>query len=77
MKGNTKTLTVRLDADVFEELGYLSNALGLSMNKVVNLLVRQEYNKYQADPKIMEVIDKLQRMRDILAEGTEGQSSLY
>ena len=77
MKANTKTLTVRLEEDVFEELGYLSSVHGTSMNKVVSLLIRQEYNNYQADPKIVEMLDKLQRMREILAEGNEGQSSLY
>lgn len=72
-----RTYTVRFEEGVYEELGYLSNMLGMSMNKVMNLLVRGEYNKYQTDPVYADVVNKLQKMREIFVDGAEGQTRLY
>lgn len=69
---------MRYDSPVVEEeLEYLSTVLGLTKNKVLNLLVRQEYNKYNEDPLIKEYIAKMKAVREILSDGAEGQTRMW
>lgn len=69
---------VRFDDDkVIEELEYLSSVLGMSKNKVINLLIRQEYSKYQDDPVIAQYISKMKAVREILSDGADGQMRLF
>lgn len=61
-----KSMTVRLDDDVALELDSLSQVLGASKNSIVNLLIRQEYNKYHEDPKIMKALEQMAELRAVL-----------
>lgn len=63
--------------EVEEELNYLVSVLGMSKNKVLNLLIRQEYNSYMKDPVIQEYLTKMKAIRDILSDGAEGQTRLF
>ena len=60
-----KSLTIRLDDDVAQELQSLSEVLGASKNSIVNLLIRQEYNKYHEDPKIMKALEQMAELRAV------------
>lgn len=75
---NKKGYQIRFDDDkVIEELEYLSTVLGMSRNKVLNLLIRQEYSKYQEDPIIKQYIEKMKAVREILSDGAEGQMRMW
>lgn len=65
------------DEKVEEELQYLSSVLAMSKNKVLNLLIRQEYSKYNEDPVIQEYLRKMKAVREILSDGADGQTRLY
>lgn len=71
------TFSLRLADGVTEELAYLSNVLGVSRSQVINLLIRQEYSKYQDDPVIKEYIEKMKQVREILSDGALGQMRLF
>lgn len=62
-----KTLTVRLTEDVHAELEHLSNILDCSKNSLVEMLIRQEYSKYESDPKLREALDQMQQLKDLLS----------
>lgn len=61
-----KTLTIRLEDDVHEELERLVTILNCSKNGLVEMLIRQEFNKFTSDPKIKKALDQIQEMRNLL-----------
>lgn len=60
-----KPITIRLEDDVAVELEGLSKVLGTSKNSIVNLLIRQEYNKYNEDPKIKRALEQMAELRAV------------
>lgn len=60
-----KPITIRLEDDVADELEGLSKVLGASKNSVVNLLIRQEYNKYNEDPKIKKILEQMAELKAV------------
>ena len=71
-----KPVSVRLDETAFDELEYLCNVYGMSKNKVIDLLIRQEYSRYESDPVVKQYLQKMSAIKAIL-EADESQVSLY
>lgn len=63
--------TIRFDDDVSEELENLAKLLNMSQNTVVNMLVRQEYNKYYEDPVVKRAISQMNELREVLERFNE------
>lgn len=61
-----KPITFRLDDDVALELDGLSKVLGTSKNAIVNMLIRQEYSKYDEDPKVKKALEQMAELRALL-----------
>jgi len=62
----SRTFSVRVDDDVFEELEVLARVTGQSKNAVVNNLIRAEYDKYDSDPKVKLAIKQLKELKETL-----------
>lgn len=62
-----KTITIRLADDVHAELEHLSTILDCSKNSLVEMLIRQEYSKYETDPKLKEALDQIQQIRELIS----------
>lgn len=58
-----KTLTVRFDDDVYNEICELAKITGNSKNSIINLCVRDEYQKVGQDPKIKLAFEKLNEIK--------------
>lgn len=63
-----RKITVRLEDDVFDEYSKLQNLLDVSGNKLINTLIRAEYNHYTADPKYQKAIDMLNETKKVFAD---------
>lgn len=63
-----RKFSVRLDDDVANELDYLSALFQKSRNEIINLLVRNEFNKYEKDPKIALAIEQMNILKETLSE---------
>lgn len=63
-----RKITVRLEDDVFDEYSKLQNLLDVSGNKLINTLIRAEYNHYKADPKYQKAIDMLNETKKVFAD---------
>jgi len=63
-KAMSRTFSVRVDDDVFNELEVLARATGQSKNAVVNNLIRAEYDKYDSDPKVKLAIKQLKELQE-------------
>jgi predicted transcriptional regulator len=61
-----KAFTLRLQDEVNEELEYLTNILMQTKTAVLEGLIRQEYHKYQADPKIQKAMKQLREVKDFI-----------
>lgn len=69
--------SIRFDDQVKAELEYLANLYGMSKSQVIQLLIRQEYNKTQDDPVVRDLASKLAAMRSILEDNFNGQTNLF
>ena len=58
--------SLRMEDDVANELTTLSNILGVSKNALLNMLIRQEFNKYESDPKIKKALEQLGEFRKLI-----------
>lgn len=58
--------SLRMDEEVATELMKLSELLDVSRNALLNMLIRQEYNKYDSDPKIKLALNQIGEFRRIL-----------
>lgn len=63
-----RPITVRLDDDVEKELDYLAEIMHASKNKVINGLIRQEFDKYESDPVLKEKVNQLNELKSILED---------
>lgn len=63
-----RKITVRLEDDVFEEYLKLQNILHVSGNRLINTLIRAEYNHYEADPEYQKAIDMLNEANKVFAD---------
>ena len=61
-----KVFSLRLQDEVNEELEYLTNVLMQTKTAVLEGLIRQEYHKYQADPKIQKAMQQLKEVKEFL-----------
>lgn len=60
--------SLRLDDDVSAELDSLSNLLQVSKNQLLNMLIRQEYQKYNDDPKIKLMLTRFNELRSSIEQ---------
>lgn len=61
-------LTVRLDEDVKKELDNLCSVYGVSKNYLVSMLIRQEYNKVETDPKIQKTLEQINQLKSLIEQ---------
>ena len=71
-----KSQSLRLEPDVKSEIEVLTAMYGMSQNALINMLIRQEYNKVEEDPKIKKACETMQELRKVFAELSEKISVL-
>lgn len=61
-----KSISIRFEDDVYEELQALKQMTGVSVNQLVNISIRDEYQKVGEDPKIKLALEKLNELKNTL-----------
>ena len=61
-----KSFTVRLDDDVYEELGKLAKLRGVSLNRTLSDIIRVSYNEIEADPKVQKLLEQMNEIKTLL-----------
>lgn len=59
-------ISVRLDDDVKMECDKLCSVYGLSKNSLISMLIRQEYNKIDSDPKIKKALEQINELKSLV-----------
>lgn len=67
-----RSITFRLDDDVYSELGYLAKVTHSSRNRLVNMLIRQEFDKYDNDPVLKKKLEQVEQLRSMLEDFSKG-----
>lgn len=59
------TFSLRMSEEVNNELQFLATMFDKSKTAVLESLIRQEYHKYQEDPKIKRAIEQMQELKTV------------
>lgn len=61
-----KTISVRLQDDVYNELSELAKLRGSSMNSIVSDLIRGTYHEIKKDPKVETALKQMNQLRELI-----------